>query len=221
MMCKNKSLLGTKKTFQVLTVVTFVFFISNVQVYMSTRRGAWILNRVGIQGNPVDLFTIRRITQTVVNFMPRWMKNSIMEGMVNSRFNHYDFGLAPNHRFDQQHATLNDELPNRIACGSIIIKSNVRKLTEKGVEFDDGSFEDDIDVMLYATGYSFGFPMVEHPALEVKKNKASLYKFCWPLGMEHDTLAVIGYFQPLGSINPISELQCRWATRVFKVCLYV
>ena len=34
--------------------------------------------------------------------------------------------------------------------------------------------------------------------------------------MAHPTLAVMGLVQPWGAINPISELQARWAIRVFK-----
>jgi dimethylaniline monooxygenase (N-oxide forming) len=34
--------------------------------------------------------------------------------------------------------------------------------------------------------------------------------------MTHSTLAVMGLVQPWGAINPITELQARWAIRVFK-----
>jgi dimethylaniline monooxygenase (N-oxide forming) len=34
--------------------------------------------------------------------------------------------------------------------------------------------------------------------------------------MTHPTLAVMGLIQPWGAINPITELQARWAIRVFK-----
>lgn len=34
--------------------------------------------------------------------------------------------------------------------------------------------------------------------------------------MTHPTLAVLGLIQPQGAINPITELQARWAVRVFK-----
>ena len=47
-------------------------------------------------------------------------------------------------------------------------------------------------------------------------NKATLYKYMFPPGLERPTLAVIGLVQPLGAIMPISEMQARWATRVFK-----
>ena len=52
--------------------------------------------------------------------------------------------------------------------------------------------------------------------LPVSGNKANLYKYMFPPGLERPTLVVIGLVQPLGAIMPISEMQARWATRVFK-----
>lgn len=52
--------------------------------------------------------------------------------------------------------------------------------------------------------------------MQVEKNKARLYKYIWPPSASKGTLAIIGGIQPGGAINPISELQCRWVTRVFK-----
>lgn len=43
------------------------------------------------------------------------------------------------------HPTVNDELPNRLACGSVIIKPNVQSFTEHGVVFDDGTSIDHVD----------------------------------------------------------------------------
>ena len=43
----------------------------------------------------------------------------------------------------------------------------------------------------------------------------NLYKYVWPVNLPHATLAVIGLLQPYGSISPLSELQSRWAARVF------
>ena len=175
------------------------------------------MSRVSKNGIPVDMLNNRRVVTFIQGLMPRALKNGIVEGDLNRRFDHYDYGLAPEHRWDSQHPAVNDELPNRLTCGSIIIKPNIRKLTETGVEFDDGTVEDNIDAVIYATGFVFGFPFIEHPDLEVKDNKASLYKYAFPPDIVPSTLAVIGYVQPLGAINPISELQCRWATRIFKV----
>ncbi|CTQ86831.1 Flavin-containing monooxygenase [Caenorhabditis elegans] len=46
--------------------------------------------------------------------------------------------------------------------------------------------------------------------IEVDENKSDIYKYVFPLATaDHNTLAVIGLIQPLGSIMPISEMQAR------------
>lgn len=46
-----------------------------------------------------------------------------------------------------------------------------------------------------------------------KDHEVELYKYVFPL--KYSTLAVIGLIQPIGSILPISEMQCRWAAALF------
>lgn len=91
----------------------------------------------------------------------------------------------------------------------------MKEFTETAAIFEDGSREDDIDAVIFATGYSFSFPFLED-SVKVVKNKVSLYKKVFPPNLERPTLAMIGLIQPLGAIMPISELQARWATQVFK-----
>ncbi|KAE8294573.1 Dimethylaniline monooxygenase [N-oxide-forming] 5 [Larimichthys crocea] len=65
-----------------------------------------------------------------------------------------------------------------------------------------------------------GFPFHSWPqVVTVTENKASLYKYVFPPELARPTLAIIGLVQPLGAIMPISEMQARWATRVFKGCI--
>jgi hypothetical protein len=45
-------------------------------------------------------------------------------------------------------------------------------------------------------------------------SQVPLYKYVFPPDLPHPTLAVIGLVQPLGSLMPISEMQCRWVSRV-------
>ena len=56
-----------------------------------------------------------------------------------------------------------------------------------------------------------------HIPIQVKDNAVNLYKYAFPPDLQQPTLAVIGCVQPWGAINPIAELQCRWACQVFKV----
>ncbi|XP_014460665.1 flavin-containing monooxygenase 5 isoform X3 [Alligator mississippiensis] len=185
------------------------------QVFLSTRRGAWILNRVGDEGYPMDIVLSTRLNAVLNKFLTTSMVNKWAEKRLNARFNHSHYGLQPTHRILNQHPTVNDDLPNRIISGRVLVKPNVREFTETAAIFEDGTKEDNIDAVVFATGYSFSFPFLES-CVEVVNNQISLYKFVFPPHLEKPTLAFIGLVQPLGAIMPISELQCRWATRVFK-----
>jgi dimethylaniline monooxygenase (N-oxide forming) len=89
-------------------------------------------------------------------------------------------------------------------------------MTETSVEFDDGTVVENIDAIIFATGYVFGFPCIDHPGLEVRNNEIKLYKYVFPPDIQPPSIAVIGCIQPTGAIITISEMQCRWAARVFK-----
>lgn len=185
------------------------------QVFLSTRRGSWILNRVGPNGYPIDVLLSSRLTYFLSKICGSSIRNAYMEKQMNQRFDHEMFGLKPKHRAWSQHPTINDELPNRIISGLVKVKANVREFTETAAIFEDGSREDDIDAVIFATGYRFAFPFLDD-SVRVVKNKVSLYKKVFPPDLEKPTLAIIGLIQPLGAIMPISELQGRWATQVFK-----
>ncbi|XP_041493977.1 flavin-containing monooxygenase 5 isoform X2 [Microtus oregoni] len=168
---------------------------------------------IGIGNSGGDLAV--EISHTAKQICGSSIKNGYLERQMNQRFNHEMFGLKPKHRALSQHPTINDELPNRIISGLVKVKGNVKEFTETAAIFEDGSREDDIDVVIFATGYSFAFPFLED-SVKVVKNKVSLYKKVFPPNLEKPTLAIIGLIQPLGAIMPISELQGRWATQVFK-----
>jgi len=186
------------------------------QVFLSTRRGSWVINRIAESGHPADMLHIKRVSQEIVKLLPRNFFNFIAESRLNNRFDHCNFGLKPEHRFDSQHPMVNDDLPNRIICGAVVVKPNIKRISKRTVEFEDGSVVEDIDAIIMATGYKFGFPFIDKSVIEVKNNKVELYKYCFPPRLEQPSMAVIGFIQPWGAIMPIAELQCRWAARVFK-----
>ncbi|KAM5147794.1 flavin-containing monooxygenase 5-like [Mantella aurantiaca] len=186
------------------------------KVFLSTRRGAWVTHRVAKNGYPRDIANLSRFRNLIIKILPSSVNNYMVESALNSKFNHCNFGLLPQHRFSGQHPTVNDDLPNRIISGYIQIRPNVKEFTSTDVIFEDGTVEKNIDAVIFATGYSISFPFCDKSLLSVNNNKVSLYKYMFPLHLEMYTLAVIGLIQPIGSIMPISELQCRLATRVFK-----
>ncbi|XP_074732951.1 flavin-containing monooxygenase 5-like isoform X3 [Strix uralensis] len=184
------------------------------QVFLSTKRGTWVLHRLADGGYPFDFTYVSRFTQVLRSLLPQSTINFYLERKLNARFNHALYSLSVPSRILDQHPTINDDLPNCIISGRVIVKPNIQEFTETSAIFEDGTRED-IDAVVFATGYSFSFPFLKK-YVKVVENQISLYKFMFPPDLEKPTLAFIGLIQPLGAIMPISELQCRWATRVFK-----
>lgn len=181
------------------------------QVYLVTRRGTWVFNRIFDYGKPIDIVMNRKFLSDLRSIVPQWVSNTFVEAKLNMRFDHQAYGLKPAHRVFGAHPTVNDELPNRIACGTIRIKPNISKFTEEGVLFDDGSKIDKVDEVIMSTGFSFEFNLVERGELiKVHDNQVSLYQNMLPIDLaDHNSLAIIGLVQPFGSIMPLSEMQAR------------
>ncbi|NWR74645.1 FMO5 monooxygenase, partial [Centropus unirufus] len=153
------------------------------QVFLSTRRGAWVLNRVGDQGYPMDTVFTTRMKTFLKDLLSPSMVNSYVEKQLTARFDHSHYGLKPKHRVFDQHPTVNDDLPNRIISGRVLVKPNIQKFTNTSVIFDDGTKED-IDVVVFATGYSFSFPFLEG-YVKVVENQIPLYKFMYVKSQRH------------------------------------
>ncbi|XP_054837407.1 flavin-containing monooxygenase 5-like [Eublepharis macularius] len=186
------------------------------QIFLSTRTGTWVVNRVSDDGYPLDVVHFTRFKTLLRQILPVALVNLWGEKKLNTRFNHENYGIKPQHRFLSRYPIAADDLPNAIISGRVLMKPNVNEFTEKGVIFEDGCREENIDVVIFATGYSFAFPFIDESVISVGNNQVPLYKFVFPPHLERSTLAIIGLLQPLGAIMPIAELQSRWATRVFK-----
>ncbi|XP_041370757.1 flavin-containing monooxygenase 5-like [Gigantopelta aegis] len=186
------------------------------KVFLSTRRGSWVFNRVGPNGVPVDMVVATRMTNYMKTIMPYSMLNKTVKKQINSRFDHRLYCLEPKHEVFSQHPMVNDELPNRILSGTLTVKADVKRFTRTGLEFVDGTSEDDIDAVILATGYVIGFPFVDKSVIDIQNNRVELFMYMFPPDLAKPTLAVIGCVQPIGSTIPIAEIQGRLATRVFK-----
>ncbi|XP_062049754.1 flavin-containing monooxygenase 2 isoform X1 [Lepus europaeus] len=186
------------------------------QVYISTRKGTWVMSRISEDGYPWDMVFHTRFSSMLRNVLPRMIVKWMMEQQMNRWFNHENYGLAPENKYLMKEPVLNDDLPSRILYGAIKVKRRVKELTESAAIFEDGTVEEDIDVIVFATGYTFAFPFLEESLVKTQDNMVSLYKYMFPPQLEKSTLACLGLIQPLGSIFPTVELQARWATRVFK-----
>ncbi|XP_038067757.1 flavin-containing monooxygenase 5-like [Patiria miniata] len=182
------------------------------QVYLSCRRGVWLTGGGGDYGYPFDLEVIRRYY-----WVPFKLKMMLLKKSIERRNKLAMASLQPSHGLLACEPQMSEQLPNCIMNGSVVIRAGPARFTKTGLEFEDGTFEDDIEAVIMATGYRFKISFeVDCPALEMKDDSVPLYKLVFPLGLKHNTLSFSGAMEVLGAVIPCVELQARWAARVFK-----
>ncbi|XP_067133537.1 flavin-containing monooxygenase 5-like [Centruroides vittatus] len=184
------------------------------KVYLSTRRGCWIIHRVGSNGLPFDALYLCRFWNLLYHIVPFKINNSVIERMINNRFDHELYQLKPKHRILSQHPMVNDALPNRILSGTVVVKGPIKRFVRNGVIFEGEDFVTELDEVVLATGYVIKFPFLSEDIVSVKDNKVELYKYVIPPQLKHRTLGVIGLIQIVGGLFPISEIQARWFVQV-------
>lgn len=179
-------------------------------VYVSTRRGTYVIQRAGDFGHPFDMAAIQRWVQK----LPRSLMRPYHFHKINRKYRHARYGLAPNFRFEGGAVTISDDLPNRILVGAISVHDNVDHFTATSAVLEDGTTIRDLDCVVLGTGYTYSFPFLDAETVKVEKKFPRLYQLVFPPDMPC-TLAVIGLVQPFGALPPVLEMQARAATAVF------
>lgn len=184
----------------------------NEKVLLSTRRGAWVVHRVGPMGRPFDTLFLRRSVNFLFNNMPYKVVCSTSENFINCHFNHSQYKIRPKHRIFEQHIMVNDALPNRILSGTVELRNNIQEITETGVIFQGETKEVPCDVIIMATGYKVDFPFIDKSLVPVMDNKVDLYKYVFSPDLQPHphTLGFIALAQPIGALFPIAEMHSRW-----------
>ena len=63
---------------------------------------------------------------------------------------------------------VNDDIGTRILCGAVVCKTGIDHFTKRGVVFKDGTAVDDLDLVVYATGYKLKVPIVDNDVIAGK-----------------------------------------------------
>ncbi|NXG46271.1 FMO4 monooxygenase, partial [Psilopogon haemacephalus] len=184
------------------------------KVYLSARSSTWVFSRVSHHGFPFDMVHTTRFNHFLDWLLPSALMKRIKFRKFNSWFNHANYGLAST-KSSNFKIIVNDELPFCLLSGSVVLKPKVKEFTESSAVFEDGTTEDNIDVVLFATGYIFTFPFLEESVRSLFDDNRSLYKRIFPPQLEKPTLAIIGLVQLTGSVMVGSEMQARWVTGIF------
>ncbi|XP_053806901.1 flavin-containing monooxygenase 1-like isoform X1 [Vidua chalybeata] len=186
------------------------------KVTISTTRGAWLLSRVFEHGYPWDMILNTRLMSLIKTNLPRPLSWWLINYKVNRWFSHENYGLQPENSWLVREPLLNDDLPSYILTGRITIRPGVKEFKDNSVLFHNCPEEEPVDIVVFCTGYTISFPFLEESVVRVENKHASLYKYVFPTHLHQPTLAVLGLIKPLGGIMPVSEMQARWVSRVFK-----
>ena len=172
--------------------------------FLAMRRGAWIVPKY-VGSKPTDELApafLSRLPLAVQRFLlGRTVEKAAGKPM--------DYGLPePDHKLAEAHPTVSSDLLPRLGHGDIEVKPNIARFTGgRTVEFTDGSSEE-IDLVIYCTGYKITFPFFDPELLDAPDNRIPLYRRV--VHPDLPGLYFIGLLQPLGAIMPLAEAQSEW-----------
>jgi len=172
-------------------------------LWVSARRGVWVFPKY-LNGKPSDK-----------SAMPPWMPRSL--GLALSRKvlkktigRMEDYGLPkPDHEPLEAHPSVSGEFLTRAGCGDVKFKPAIQALEGKNVRFADGSVEQ-VDAIVFATGYKISFPFFDDPALlPGEDHRFPLFKRMMMPNVPN--LFFMGLAQPLPTLVNFAEQQAKLA----------
>ncbi len=174
------------------------------KTFLAMRRGAYIMPKY-LNGKPTDEAASKLLT-----LMPLPVQRFVLGRMLGMTAGDMTaYGLPqPDHKLLEAHPTVSAELLSRLGHGDIAVKPNIDRFAGgRTVRFSDGS-EEEIDLVVYCTGYKISFPFLDEAVVSANDNRLSLYRRV--ASVEHPNLYFIGFIQPLGAIMPLAEAQAEW-----------
>ena len=173
------------------------------KLWVAARRGVWVLPKY-LNGHASD-------KAAMPAWMPRALGLAIARRTIKRAIGRMeDYGLPkPDHEPLAAHPSVSGEFLTRAGCGDIIFKPNIACLDGSQVRFEDGSTED-VDVIIYATGYRISFPFLADPAMMPDaQNRFPLFKRM--MKPEIPNLFYMGLAQPLPTLVNFAEQQAKLA----------
>lgn len=175
------------------------------RTFLAMRRGAYVIPKY-LRGVPLDQVGAPKLLSRLPLGVQRFFYSQALKG---SQGQMTDYGLPePDHRILEAHPTVSAELLSRLGHGAVTVKPNIAEFTGgKTVRFEDGT-EEEIDVVIYCTGYKVTFPFFDPDFFSAPDNQLDLYRRV--VSPEHPGLYFVGLIQPLGAIMPLAEKQSEW-----------
>jgi len=175
------------------------------KTFLASRRGAYVIPKY-VNGKPIDELSNPLTSMTPLALQRFFAMRALA---VASAADPTAYGLPkPDHKLFEAHPTVSSELLPRLGHGDITPKPNIERFTGgRTMRFVDGTSEE-IDLVVYCTGYKITFPFFRPEVLEAPDNQLPLFRRV--VSVSRPGLYFIGFVQPPGPIMPLAEAQAEW-----------
>ncbi len=176
---------------------------NGARVFHSTRRGYYYIPKY-ILGAPADAAGDRLHKMRI----PLWLRRTITRALLKVTVGDLTrFGVKrPDHKLFESHPVVNSLLLYYLQHGDIHPRQDIERLEGSRVRFVDGGVEE-IDVIVYATGYNLEFPFIDRELLNWRDGRPRLYKHIFH--PRFDNLFLAGMIQPDSGIFSLVYWQAR------------
>lgn len=158
------------------------------KAFISLRRGYRFIPK-HIFGVPTDVFINEQVMPpkgVVVPDDPSTLIDAIVGDLTR-------FGLSkPDHKALASHPIMNTQIIHHLAHGDITARPDVKEFREHSVVFVDGC-EEEIDLVLFATGYEYRIPYVSEQLFEWHSGHPHLYLNVF--NRKVDNLYMLGFIE--------------------------
>ncbi len=170
-------------------------------LWVAARRGVYVMPKY-IGGQVAD-------KASLPTWIPLWAQRKLAAMAIKRAVgNMEDYGLPkPDHAPLEGHPSVSGEFLTRVGCGDIKMKPNIERFEGSQVRFTDGTAED-VDIIVYATGYNVEFPFFDPEFLSAKDNHLPLFKRA--IRPDLPNLFFMGLAQPLPTLINFAEQQAKW-----------
>jgi cation diffusion facilitator CzcD-associated flavoprotein CzcO len=177
---------------------------------LSTRRAYYYMPKFFL-GKPVDQIGEVLLDLNVPLGIRRAVANVLYRVSVGDLKR---FGVGkPDHKLFETHPVINSQMPYFIGHGDIALRPDISRYDGQTVHFVNGT-SDEVDLIVYATGFRIVFPFMETSLLNWNGDYPSLY-----LNVFHpryDNLFVVGLIQPDSGQWGIADCQAQLVARFIK-----
>ncbi|WP_172448650.1 DUF885 family protein [Caulobacter mirabilis] len=170
-------------------------------LWVSARRGVWVLPKY-INGKPAD-------KTAMPHWMPRKLGLSLARKMIKRTLGPWRTTGFPSRTTSrwEAHPSVSGEFLTRAGCGDVKFKPAIKALEGRKVRFADDSVED-VDAIVFATGYDMRFPFFDDPnLLPDADHRLPLFKRMMKPGAPN--LFYMALAQPLPTLVNFAEQQSK------------